>query len=295
MNYVGGELWNKQHSGEVKMSNVETTGNALVEVKNNNIANLDPDLMKLGGMGAENVTAANVLIPRLTILQSLSPQINKKKAEFIDGAEIGDFCNVATGDIFKGSISLIPCYFTTAYIEWAKNRGGLAANHGDDASILKKCVRNDKNQNVLPNGNTVEETAQWYCLLKEGAMWGRVFFPLKATNLKHSKKWMTLVRAETLILPDNTNWKPPLFWRAWKLLAIDDSNDSGDWVTFRPEKLQTVLEIDETKQLLNDCMSFYKDVKGNVVRGEVVEDEDSRAESARPVNGPSPTDKDIPF
>jgi hypothetical protein len=260
---------------------------------------IDDELLKMGGLGAENVTSANVLIPRLVILQGLSPQINKKKAEYIEGAEVGDFCNVATGDIYKEAVEVIPCHFATAYIEWTKNRGGLAANHGDDPNILKQTVRNEKSENVLPNGNIVQETAQWYCLIKDGASWQRIFFPLKATNLKHSRKWMTLCRAESVTLPNNDVWKPPLFWRAWTLLIIDDSNDQGDWATFRPEKGELIIEIDPSpeRRLLKMCKAFYEDIRTEKVKPDLEQnqDESDRGPIIQGTVNKDPKDKDIPF
>jgi hypothetical protein len=283
-----------QHQKERMMSDTEKPTNEVVEVHKTNLPSmhLDSELQKMGGMGTENVQAKDVLIPRLTILQKLSPQLAKKKAEFIDGAEVGDFCNVATGDIYKEAVLVIPCHFATAYIEWGKNRSGLVMNYGDDASILKKCVRNDKNQNVLANGNMVSETAQWYCLLQDGASWTRVFIPLTSTNLKHSRKWLTLCRAESVQMPDGSMWKPPLFWRSWKLVAIEDSNEMGDWVTFRPEKGNSSVEIDQSRQLIRMCMAFYEDVKGNVVRGEIHDDDQGRTINGR---AESVDEKEIPF
>jgi hypothetical protein len=235
---------------------------------------IDKELFDMGGLGKENVTAANVLIPRFTILQGLSPQVMKKKAEYIEGAEVGDFCNVATGDIYRDEVLVVPCHFATAYMEWVKGRGGLAANHGDDPSILEKCQVNEKQQYFLPNGNPVEETAQWYCLLQDGASWVRIFFPLKATNLKHSRKWLTLVQTEQVQLPDGTIWKPPLFWRSWKLKIIDDSNDKGDWFTFRPERWQSTLELDASKQLIRLCKGFYEDIRKKVVAPDIETQQD---------------------
>ena len=244
----------------------------IINVGNTEIA-VDDELLKMGGAGTENVKAKDMLIPRLVILQSLSPQLNKKKeADYIEGAEVGDFCNVATGDIYKGSVEVIPCHFATAYIEWTKNRGGLAANHGDNPAILDKAPRNDKNENVMPNGNIIQETAQWYCLLNDGGTWTRVFLPLKATALKHSRKWLTILRAETLKV-NGDDWKPPLFWRAWKLHIVDESNDQGDWFALKPERGDEVVKLDPSKKLLKACMSFYEDVKGNVARGEVAQDD----------------------
>jgi hypothetical protein len=255
---------------------------------------LDDEILSMGGMGKENVTASNIVIPRLVILQGLSPQISKKKAEYIDGAEVGDFCNVATGDIYKEEILVVPCHFATEYMEWVKNRGGLATNHGDDPSILNKCIKNEKGQYFLPNGNSVEETAEWYCLVKDGAIWSRIFFPLKATNLKHSRKWLTLCQSEQVKLPDGTFWKPPLFFRSWKLKIIDDSNDLGDWATFRPEKGMSTIELDPSKELIRLCKSFYQDIRKNVVRPDI----ETQQEYGNTINGTvnkDPTNKDIPF
>jgi hypothetical protein len=281
-----------QHQKEAAMT--DEPGTNVVELKTGGALALEDDILKMGGMGAENVGAKDVLIPRLTILQKLSPQLAKKKAEYIDGADLGDFCNVATGDVYKESVLVIPCHFTTAYIEWGKNRSGLVHNYGDDATILKSCVRDDKNRNVLKNGNVVNETSQWYCLLQDGASWTRVFMPLTSTNLKHSRKWMTLCRTENVQMPNGSLWKPPLFWRSWKLTAVEDSNDQGDWVTFKPEKGTSVLDLDPQKNLIRMCMSFYEDVSTSKVRGEIV-DEDQH--QGRTINGTatSTEDKDIPF
>src|SRR5579864_7520885 len=164
-------LWKKPQNQNVIFLHEEYNMNELTTTNQGGPVVLDEELMGLEGMGSENVRAKDILIPRLTILQGLSPQINKKKAEYIEGAEVGDFCNVATGDIYKEEVTVIPVYFQTAYIEWIKNRGGIAANHGDDPSILEKCTRSEKNEMFLPNGNNIQENAQWYCLLQDGATW----------------------------------------------------------------------------------------------------------------------------
>jgi hypothetical protein len=281
------EMWKDR----VLKQGIIIMGNELTEAKGTALS-IDTELMRMGNLGAENVHAKDILIPRLTILQKLSPQLAKKKAEYIEGADLGDFCNVATGDVFKEAVIVIPCHFITNYIEWGKGRSGLVNNYGDDASILKKCTRNDKNQNILPSGNIVSETAQWFCLLQDGASWTRIFIPLTSTNLKHSRKWMTLCRTENVQTQNGEIWKPPLFWRSWKLSAIEDSNDQGDWVTFRPERGESVLDIDPSRKLIRLCMTFYEEVKSNAVRGEIIDEEQGRT-----INGSASRtdDKDTPF
>jgi hypothetical protein len=273
---------------------MNTDGRDVLNVASGSLV-IDDEILGLKGMGTENVKSKDVVIPRLVILQALSPQLNKKKAEFIEGAEIGDFCNVATGDIYKESILVVPCHFATAYMEWQKNRGGLAGNHGDDPSILSKTTRTDKNENILPNGNLVQEQAQWFCLVQNGAQWQRCFLPLKATNLKHSRKWLTLCQTETVQLPSGEFWKPPLFWRSWKLIIVDDSNDQGDWATFRPEKGELILDIDKDRNLLRMCKSFYEDIRTEKVKPDIEQTQDEGGPIIEGSRAKDPNDRNTPL
>ena len=52
-----------------------------------------PDWMKDGNRGSEEVSSNDITLPRLQIIQDLSPQHKKNKPEYIDGAEVGDFFN----------------------------------------------------------------------------------------------------------------------------------------------------------------------------------------------------------
>jgi hypothetical protein len=102
---------------------------------------------------------------------------------------------------------------------------------------------------------------------------------------------MTLCHTERVEQSNGELWKPPLFWRSWKLVAVEDSNDQGDWVTFKPEKGETTLDMDPSRQLIKMCMSFYEDIKTSKVRGEII-DED---QSGRTINATATEDKDTPF
>jgi hypothetical protein len=105
------------------------------------------------------------------------------------------------------------------------------------------------------------------------AQTGPGFFPLRATNLKHSRRWLTLVTGETLQDADKHPWKPPLFWRSWRLRVVDDSNERGDWMTFRPEKGATTLELDPSRRLIRVCMDFYEGVRTKAARGDLGADD----------------------
>lgn len=219
--------------------------------------------------GLENVTSRDVIIPRLTLLQGLSPQLNKNKSEYIEGAAAGDFCDVSTGEIFKGSIHFLPVYFATIYLEWGPVRGkGLIANHGLSAKILEKCKRDELGRNVTKEGNFIAETATYYGLnLSAGGR--RSFIPLSSTQLKNSRKWMTLITNERVAGRGGKEFTPPIFYRSWKASIVGESNAKGDWNgwKFTPDK--DIITLDPSKNLLAEAKAFFEDARSGLVKGDL--------------------------
>lgn len=222
----------------------------------------DKELFPDNGVAAgfENVTNADKLIPRLTIIQSLSPQRNAQKPEYIEEAEEGDFCDTATSQIWKGSLSIIPVYYVVYYLEWApRSTGkGLIANHGQDNSILQETERDEKNRSVLPSGNYIAQTATFF-VLNVDAGGTRAFIPMTSTQLKSAKKWNNALDIQKM--PDGNGGlkKAPMLWRAWVATPAPQSNNDGSWFgwSFAPgEKTIDIGGYDlamEAKQYYLDC------------------------------------------
>lgn len=64
-----------------------------------------PDYIKQdSSRGNENVSSEDLQLPRLDVLQALSPQINKKKENYIDGAEVGMLFNTLTGELYPEGV-----------------------------------------------------------------------------------------------------------------------------------------------------------------------------------------------
>ena len=73
-------------------------GNQAVAKKAESLpANLMDDLYAGAGQGMENITAEDMQIPFMRILQPLSPQLIKTDSKFIKGASAGDIFNTVTG------------------------------------------------------------------------------------------------------------------------------------------------------------------------------------------------------
>lgn len=226
------------------------------------------------GEGLENVSANDILIPRLMIAQQMSPQINKKKAEYIEGLEIGQIFDVGTGDVFADGITFLPVLYRKDYLEWApRDTGkGLQGIHSDPA-ILDQCTLNEKRQPITPDGNIIIETAQFFGLNMTA---GRrpSFIPMASTQLKKARKWNTLASGEKLRRGDGSEFTPPLFYRTYLLTTGEESNNEGDWsgwVINRGPTLQEIaaqFEIDPAV-LLAECKKLKDDIMGNKAQADV--------------------------
>lgn len=214
------------------------------QAQNSLTAPADDFFQANAGAGLDNVTAADMLVPRLTILQSLSPQLKKKDSAYIEGAEVGDICDVGTGQLFKGSILFLPVYYRKDYLEWAprSSGGGLVQIHSDPA-ILDQTQRNDKKQPLLPNGNLIAETAQFFGF-NLSANRQMCFIPMASTQLKKARKWITMAAGEKLRRKDGSEFTAPLFYRAYELGTAEESNAQGEWAAWTVDRGPALNEMD---------------------------------------------------
>jgi hypothetical protein len=242
----------------------------------------DQFFASVAGDGLENVGARDLIIPRITILQALSPQVQPKKPEYIQGAAIGDICDVGTQEIFDSPLVFLPVHYVKQYLEWApRSTGkGLVKVH-EDPAILDECIPDEKKRPTTKDGNLIAETAQFFGLnISAGGR--RCFLPLASTQLKKARRWLTLATSEKLRREDGSSFTPPLFYRTYNLSTVDESNPEGDWAGWKIERGATLQEMEGWKELYAEAMAFRDSIKKGEVRGDVA--------SEQPVSS-----DDIPF
>ena len=224
-----------------------------------------------GSTGLENITAKDLMIPRLTILQALSPQLQRNKPEFIPEAQVGDFCDTGTNELFRGELSILPVFYARIFLEWApRSTGkGLVANHGVNSAILDKCKPDDRRRMVLPNGNYIAETATYFCLNLTGGLCRPSFIPLTSTQLRASRRWLTLITSEKLKRSDGTEFQPPIYYRSWKAEVVEQSNNEGSWFGWKFSPGFTILQLDPGKSLLKAAKDFHEQARDGLVQGDM--------------------------
>jgi len=217
----------------------------------------------LDNSGFETMSAADIAIPFILVLQALSPQIRGDNK--IEGANEGDFYNTVTNFVYGDQIKLIPCAFNKAWVEWSpREKGGGFIRQYSDISILDKCIKNDKNQDALKSGNIIVTTAYHYCILLHLGNIERVVVALTSTQLKKSRRWNSQMMALQIKTADGII-TPPMFSHIYTATTIEERNDQGSWAGW---DISNPVPIDDLN-LYTLAKKFHDDVTKGIVKTSV--------------------------
>ena len=226
------------------------------------------DILDMAGVGAA-FDSSELQIPFVRVAQALSPQLNKKKPEYIDGLSNGDAFNNLTGQVWKGEEGLVvvPCYQTTKYLEFVPREqgGGFRGEIAPNDPVLQRTTRNGGKE-VLPNGNELVKSDQHFCLIVDpDGMTQPVVVDMKSTQLKVSRRWKTQI-AMTKVKHPSTGaiFTPPVFATLWKLTTVEETNDKGDFFNWSVEKVGTV----ESRDLLLEAKAFRESVQRGQIKAQ---------------------------
>ena len=208
-----------------------TSKNEISDKKNTDIA-VPSAFMEDAGSGLENIGADDVTIPRLKILQAISPEVNKHDGKFVSGASSGDIINTVTSTLYNDDNPLVvlPVAYKRLFLEWTprESGGGLVAQH-DDAVVLSKTTKNKIGQDVLENGNYIQTSATHFVLVinKDGG-YDTAMISMAGTQLKRSRTWNSMMASVKMKSGDKV-FTPPSFSQKYSLGCVQESNDRGTW------------------------------------------------------------------
>jgi len=181
--------------------------------------------------GMEEVDNSDILLPRLGLCQSLSPQRRKSHSSYIEGLEEGDLFNTVTQEIYGRELDIIALFFFKNRIKYfpIDSGGGIdcispnGIDQGrispDGCSICKFSTWGNGEKND-EHGNDAPE-----CTLYHNFM---AFIPssnspiaisYKATGLKISKQILAGIRLTQL----------PMYAKTYKVIVVDMKSGSNEW------------------------------------------------------------------
>lgn len=224
---------------------------------------------------------ADLVMPTLLILQKNSPAAEEDGPKYIPGAKAGMFLNTSTGEIFpglSGGIYVIPCYYNRTFIEWKLREvgGGFVADHGLDggAALLPTCRRDEKNRDILPNGNQLVQTAQYYVLLATEDGWKPVILSLTSTQFKKAREWNTHMNNIKVEGASGRRVSAPMFFNAYNITTVYESNEKGSWYGVVINPYCATLELADGEDVYLMAREFREMVaQGNVTANHIAEGE----------------------
>jgi hypothetical protein len=191
--------------------------------------------------GFEATRQEDLGMPFLTILQSMSPQIKKTDPNYelkkIIGAGEGDIIsNLSNAVLYtqgRDPLKFIPCYHERLFVEWTpRNQGGGLVKMHRNAGIINECVRNERGQDVLKNGNLIVTTSYIYGLIVDAEGGKPAIIGMTSTQLKKARAWLNM--AMSIRLAGMTT-PPPFYSHVYSISTIAESNADGSWFGWKVE------------------------------------------------------------
>jgi hypothetical protein len=230
-----------------------------------------PSYLGQESRGSEEVTIQDITIPRLSMVQDLSPQRKKNNAEYIEGCEEGMTFNTVTNELYADPVIFVPVYFRLEWLVW-KHRDaggglqGVCATQEEAVALVGAHPlagqMTEKQEPVLE----VQDTAQHFGLLldpnspAEDPRATEIVVSMSKSQLKPSRQLNSQVRIAG----------GDRFDRYYRLSAVQVDGARGEYYNWKVEQLGFVSEA-----IFAQAEALYE----SVVSGKsVVERDDSTSE-----------------
>jgi hypothetical protein len=214
--------------------------------------------------GSEEVTIQDITIPRLSMVQDLSPQRKKNNAEYIEGCEEGMTFNTVTNELYADPVIFVPVYFRLEWLVW-KHRdagGGLQGVCATQEEAVALVAAHplagqltEKQEPVLE----VQDTAQHFGLLldpnspAEDPRATEIVVSMSKSQLKPSRQLNSQVRIAG----------GDRFERYYRLSAVQVDGARGEYYNWKVEQLGFVAEkvFAQAEALYESVVSGKRDVE----------------------------------
>jgi hypothetical protein len=207
------------------------------------------DPTKHAGAGLEDLDKSSKM-PLLNIIQQMSPQINPKKDQFIEGSKAGDIFFAPTSEILDQPIDFLPVALKTVYVEWKPldQGGGIVGIHPLDIRNRKDLGyqqgRKTQYDEWLGSNELKKTTYVMGLILLEGEQTDAML-ALTSTGQRVARKLQDDIN-KFRYDGDFKAVQPAVFARAFNLTAEYEENKNGDgyfnWKLSNPRVLDFVAD-----------------------------------------------------
>jgi len=186
-----------------------------------------PDWMNTDSeRGSEQVSMDHVTVPRLQIVQDLSPQRKKNEAEYIEGCEEGMAFNTVSRRLYSSAgtdgIHFVPVYFKPEYVVWKhRDAGGGFLGAFDSMAEAREAAeaREEWGQQTKKGDDIIQivDTHQQFGILMNDDGPEEIVLSMSISQMKASRQLNTMAKMAG----------GDRFSRMYKLTVVSDKNQSG--------------------------------------------------------------------
>jgi hypothetical protein len=204
--------------------------------------------------GNEGVKVEDMTVPRLSIIQDLSPQHKKGKAEYIEGATPKMIFNTVTNELYGEHIYIVPVLFRKEYVVWKDiNAGGgfKGAYPSMEEAIAAREELDDRDQ------CEIVDTAQHFVLILDGAttmddpVFTTAVISMSKSQMKVSRRFNSMIQTQ-----GGDRWS-----RVYRFTVVDDQNSSGqEFYNWMPHQMGYVSEA-----LFKAAEKLYEDIRAGAL------------------------------
>ena len=164
--------------------------------------------------GTENVGSDDMIIPRIEVVQALSPARNKKDSAYIEGAEEGMLFNNVTRQLYGEKVTVIPVFYTKQFLIWKDRKLGGGGSNGFRGAFNSKEDALAEIARLGEDGLEAIDTAQHFVLVHYLGQLSEAVISMSKSKMKVSKRWNSLIRMTNM----------DSFAKAYALSSVEETN-----------------------------------------------------------------------
>ena len=154
-----------------------------------------PDFLRqFGATGNESVGVEDIVIPRLGLIQSLSPEVDDSDPKYIEGAKPGDFFNSLTREVYSSPVKIVFVDRKKEYLVFKKRAlgGGFRGSFGSETEAKIQIETGDD----PPEQMEIIETATNFGLIlgDDDQILSEIVIPMSSTKLKVDRQINSMIR-----------------------------------------------------------------------------------------------------
>lgn len=197
-----------------------------------------PSILAKYATEVDDFSSQDLAIPYLVLLQSLSPQVQKRRPEYVQGAEPGMIYNTVTNEVFH-HIEVVPCRFQRRYVAWRvrSEGGGIVQDYGSDPTVYESIKPDSQGRRMLDQGVEVTVSAVYHVLYHSNDDWHPAVISMSSSQWRKARRWNSLITGLR-----HNGIKLPIFARIYVLSSVEESNPNGTWFGWHIEGGRILLD-----------------------------------------------------